>query len=193
MKFNELFDKMFKSKEGKKRSTNLIFLLGIGILLILLSLYLRDENPINSTLNVIDKDLTTQEQVVEDVGSQLEKKLENILCKIKGVGNIQVMITLDETTEKIPAINKTRTVENTSEKDSEGGTRQTNREDTIDEIVTKSSEDGLVILKEIKPAVKGVIVVAQGVEDIRVKEDIYLAVKTVLGIAGNKVEVFLSE
>ncbi len=59
--------------------------------------------------------------------------------------------------------------------------------------VVTNSEGGMIVLKEIKPKVKGVIVVAQGAEDIEVKEMLYEAVKTVLGISGNRVEVYSSK
>jgi stage III sporulation protein AG len=122
----------------------------------------------------------------------LERKLENILSQIKGAGEVNVMITLQNTTEKVPAVNTTKNQENTSEKDSQGGVRETLKEDTVYEIVTKENEDSFITLKEINPEVNGVIVVAQGADDAVVKEKLYEAVKTVLGISGSKVDVYSS-
>ncbi len=43
-----------------------------------------------------------------DYGVLLEKKLEDILSQLKGVENVRVMITLEDTVEKIPAFNTTK-------------------------------------------------------------------------------------
>lgn len=128
----------------------------------------------------------------QDYGSLLEVKLEDALSQLKGVNKVKVMITLEDTVEKIPAFNTTKNNETTNEIDSQGGTREIIRDDMTIQVVT-SNEGGLVVLKEIKPTVKGVIVIADGAEDIEIKEMLYEAVKTVLGIPGNKVEVYSSK
>lgn len=47
-----------------------------------------------------------------------------------------------------------------------------------------------VILKEIEPKVKGVVVVAQGANDARVKLELYKAVMTLLGVESSDIEIF---
>lgn len=88
-------------------------------------------------------------------------------------------------------MNQTKTIETTNEIDSEGGKRETIREDETTQIVNLSND--VVILKEVKPNIKGVIVVAEGAENPVILENIYEAVKTVLGISANKVQVFSSK
>jgi len=118
----------------------------------------------------------------------LEKKLENILIRLKGVEKAHVMITLEDSIERIPASNTTTSIETTEEKDSQGGERKTKREEETSQLVNLS--DDVVILREVKPNSKGVIVIAEGAENGEVLERIYEAVKTVLGIASNRIEVF---
>ncbi len=102
------------------------------------------------------------------------------------------MITLEDSLEKVPAMNQTKTIETTNEIDSEGGKRETIREDETTQIVNLSND--VVILKEVKPNIKGVIVVAEGgAENPVILENIYEAVKTALGISANKVQVFSSK
>lgn len=140
------------------------------------------------------EEVKVRESVVEsDYSSLLEKKSEDILGKLNGVGEISVMITLEDTSEKVPATNTTKTIETTKELDSEGGTREVNREDITTQMVNKSNDGSLVLLKEIKPNVKGVIVVAEGANDPVIMEKLYEAVKTVLGISGNRVQVYSSK
>lgn len=199
MSFKETIKKFIGSND--KKANNIIFLLIIGILLLIGSTYFSDDSKKNEDLSddqpVKSSSIFTNQNskdIIDNYANNIENKLEDILSKIRGVGSVEVMVTLEDTAERIPAINTTTIIEKTDEKDYQGGTRATNKENEINEIVTKSSDDeGLVILKEIKPKVKGVIVVAQGVDNIKVKEDLYSAVKTVLGLSGNKVEVFLSD
>src|SRR5699024_2219295 len=129
----------------------------------------------------------------KDYGLYLEDKLINILSELKGVGRVNVMITLESTVEKIAAKNTTTVSENTVEEDAEGGRRKMDREELTVQIVTKRNNDDLLIIKEIKPKVQGVIVMAEGADDPLLKESLYEAVKTVLGIKGNKVQIFSSK
>lgn len=188
----------FKLKETLEKITNkkyinrLLIILIVGIMfLITASLFKKDEKKEEA----YKKDNIKKEikEDTEDYAYALEKKLENILSQIKGAGNVNVMVTLDETTEKIPAINKTENQEKTNEEDSQGGVREVNREDHTLQVLTKGSDGSVLVLKEVKPKVKGVIVVAEGAYDIEVKERLYEAVKTVLGLSGNKVEVYSSD
>jgi stage III sporulation protein AG len=103
------------------------------------------------------------------------------------------MITLEDSVEKIPATNTTKSSEQTTETDSEGGKRDSIREDSSTQIVNHSSDGSIVVLKEVNPNIKGVIVVADGAEDPIILEILYEAVKTVLGVSGNKVNVYSSK
>ena len=120
------------------------------------------------------------------------REIRRYIKSIKGSRLCKVMITLEDTVEKVPAFNTTTNNETTNEIDSQGGTREIVREDMTIQVVT-STEGSVIVLKEIKPTVKGVIVIAEGAEDLEVKEKLYEAVKTVLGIPGNKVEVYASK
>ncbi|GFN35448.1 sporulation stage III protein AG [Tepidimicrobium xylanilyticum] len=177
--------------DNKELIRNLFIILIIGIILIILAdIFIKDKKDNISTLQLErNNDIKSNES---DYGAILEEKLENILSQLKGVGAVKVMITLEDTVEKIPAFNTTKNNETTSEVDSQGGTREIVREDMTIQVVT-SNEGSLVVLKEIKPTVRGVIVIAEGAEDIRVKEMLYEAVKTVLGVPGNKVEIYASK
>ncbi len=176
----------------KKFIRRLLIVLLVGAILLIVSNILFDskekKDPFtNSSLPENELDFIT-----EDYAEILEKKLEYILSQINGVGNVNVMITLEDTAEKVPATNITKNQETSNEEDSQGGIREVLREDSTSQIVTKGSEGTLIVLKEIKPEVKGVIVVAEGAEDLRVQEKLYHAVKTVLDIPGNKVEIYSS-
>ncbi|MBW4828816.1 MAG: stage III sporulation protein AG [Clostridiaceae bacterium] len=191
MNFKFNFKEFLNKITNKKYINKLLIILIVGIMLLITASLFKDNAKEETTKkDNIEKEI--KENNMEDYAYVLERKLEKILSQIKGAGNVDVMITLDETTEKIPAVNKTENQEKTSEEDSQGGVREINREDSTLQVVTKGSEGSILVLKEIKPKIKGVIIVAEGAYDIEVKEQLYEAVKTVLDVSGNKVEVYSS-
>ncbi|MCK9442971.1 MAG: sporulation stage III protein AG [Tissierellaceae bacterium] len=175
---------------NKKFINNLLIILVVSIIFLIVSKKIVGpkenvmDNSINSFSNEILRDLE------EDYSEYLEKKLANTLEKIEGVGEVNVMITLENSIEKVTAANTTQISESVIENDSEGGTRESNREDLTTQVLTKGSDGSLLVVKEIKPSINGVIVIAQGADEPVIKEIIYEAVKTVLGIKGNKVQVY---
>lgn len=190
--------KLYKQENYKKFITNLLIALIIGVIIMIAASSftgsrLNQSQTFNNTQNQLNLDRKGSD-LIYNYSTKLENDLEDILSNIKGIGKVKVMITLEDTAERIPALNITETKETTKEEDSEGGTREVFRDDSSKQVVTSnnSGEDSLVVIKEVKPKVKGVIVVAQGVDDPKLKELVYRAVKTVLGISGNKVDVFSS-
>lgn len=188
---------MMNKKDSKKFTSNLLVLLSIGIILLIASkVFLKDESGTSSYPvgdSTLDNRLINEKNyLIDDYAKNIEDKLQEILGQIKGVGSVKVMVTLEDTAERIPVFNTTSSQEKSNEKDSQGGTRETSREDQTYQVVTGKGSDSLLIVKEVKPKVKGVIVVAEGAEDIQVKERLYAAVRTVLGISANRVEVFSS-
>ena len=189
----EIINKIKKHLEelnNKKFIINLIIILLISIIALIGVSFLNDEkeNVVSSIKPSIEEDNPDS-----DYSIYLEDKLAAILEKLYGVGEVNVMITLEDSIESVPASNTTKTVETTKEIDAEGGTREVNREDLNVQMVSKGNEGSLVVLKEVNPTVKGVIVVAEGADNAEVLERLYEAVKTVLGISGNRVQVYSSK
>lgn len=178
-----------KKFEDKKFINYLIFILISAslILTFLKGISPREQNDIKGVIKK-DSDKYNSEVMIEDYADVLERKLVHILEKLEGVGNINVMITLEDSSERIPAANVTRNQENTKETDAQGGIREIVREDESKQLLNTS--DDIIVLKEIKPNIKGVIVIAEGTEDVEVLEKIYLAVQTVFGLTTNKIQVF---
>lgn len=192
--------KLFKQENTKKFMTNLLIIIIIGVMLMIAASTFTDRQanqeglPSATNPDQLSSDLKTSEQN-NNYATELENRLEEIISLIKGVGEVKAMVTLEETAEKVPAVNTNETKETTKENDSDGGTREIVKNDLSKQIVTSNSggDDSLIVIKEVKPPVKGVLIVAQGAENPTLKEKIYRAVKTVLGIPGNKIEVLSSK
>lgn len=182
-----------KLKDNLEKINNKNFINNLFIFLIILIIFLIGINMLfnNEEKVPISEETTKNHESSYDYKHELENRLRSILEKFKGVGKVDLMITFEDSIEKIPASNTIKTIESTRETDSEGGVREINREDTNTQIVNSQGGSPLT-MKEINPTIKGVIVVAEGAEDPLVLEKLYEAVKTVLGINGNRVQIYSS-
>ena len=192
---NEKLKNMFK---GKRKNENLVALLIILIIVVVSINYIwndgnakRDNNNlINRTNNVVEVS-TTQEKYDET-----EKKLEDILSTIDGVGKVKVMITYSSSSTFIPIYDENNKISNTTESDDSGGTRTIVENDEQKSIVYKGNSDGTKepITKSIEsPKMEGAIITATGANNSEVKEKIILAVEASTGLATHKIQVFKME
>lgn len=135
--------------------------------------------------------VATTAPVSEASASSIEEKLQDTLSKIEGAGRVQVMITYESSAEIVPAIS-VDTQTSTTTDETENGSSLTSTENTQSEVVTVNGSDGntALVLKENSPPVKGVIVVAEGAEDIGVKLSLLSAVETILNVSPDQVDVY---
>lgn len=123
--------------------------------------------------------------------NSLEEQLRQTLSKIEGAGEVEVMITYESSAILNPAIS-VDTQSTTSTDEFENGNSTTNSTNTQREVVTVSGSDGneALVLSEQNPEIKGVIVIAQGADNIVVKLSLLSAVETVLDVDPDKVDVY---
>ena len=183
---------------SKKTTANLIIVFCVGLALILIADFYKDIRTDGSAEEGIynegtQTEIGTIKDTAPDYVSGLENDLSSILSKIQGAGRVSVMITLNGGTEIIPAKDESISDKVTNEKDTSGGTRIINEKATDDKVVFTAAQGGNskpLIIKEINPEIKGVIVVAEGAEDSKVKLKISQAVQTVLDIPAYRVTVY---
>lgn len=132
--------------------------------------------------------------VAQASAGSLEEKLQDTLSKIAGAGRVQVMITYESSAEIVPAISEDTQTSTTTD-ESGNGSRITSTENKQSEVVTVNGSDGIkaLVIKENSPPVKGVIVVAQGADDIGVRLSLLSAVQTILNISPDQVDVYKME
>lgn len=146
----------------KKGNSVIYILLAIGIFLIALggNLGKKESKP----------------AVIETSPKQSEEKniaaeLEETLSQIKGAGEVHVMLVYDNDGKK-----------------NFGYDSDSSQKKTV--ILNKQGGEEALIREEITPEVRGVIIVADGGGNVRIKEALTHAAQTVLGIAPHKIEVF---
>jgi len=191
--FDKLKDKLLK--DNKKLVENLTVIFLIGLILLIGASALSKPRPSNNNDNK-ELVLAQKESSSEDYAQKLEKDLKNILSKIEGVGNVEVLITLNSDEEVVAAMDVVESSTTTNEKDSSGGIRETIQTESNNKVVTSqdtSGQDAPIVLKRIMPEIRGVIVVADGAKDPRLRYELSSAVQTALGIPAYKVKVISSK
>jgi len=124
--------------------------------------------------------------------SELESRLENILRKVQGIGDVEVMITLKTTWEKIPLKDVPYTQEELEENDGEGGSRKSRVIQKEENTVFITDENGNTIpyiLQEREPEIEGIVVIAEGGDNVFVIKDVIEACEVLFNIPAHKVKV----
>ena len=106
--------------------------------------------------------------------------------KVDGAGEVDVIINYESGTELVPALSET--VKTSTDRNGDVSSETTDRNSEI-ATIRESGDTAALIVKEIQPGVRGVLVVAQGAGDIRVRLQLLEAVQTFLNIGTDKVEV----
>lgn len=118
--------------------------------------------------------------------------LKNILKKMNGVGDVEVMMTFENGEQKVPAYDKSTQKSTTEETDNEGGKR-VNNQDTDGSKVVMTTSDGNnqpFVLTIYKPKICGVIIIAEGAENSKTKYEIEQAVSKLYNLSLDKVNVY---
>lgn len=181
---------------SKKYVANIVVLLAIAIIaLIFTSDFFGKASDVKNSLKKTGGDTLVQENdMLKTEEAVIEERLKQILGKISGAGEVEVMITFDMGSEIIPASNTVKTEDASEEKDASGGVRTVQSQNLTENIVISNDNTAKpLVLKEIKPQIRGVIVVAEGADDIEVKMRLYDAVKTVLQVSGDRVQVYAKD
>ena len=93
-------------------------------------------------------------------------------------------------------MNTTTGKKTTQERDQTGGTRLTTEDSGSDQLVMNRSENGEerpVVEREVAPQVAGVLVVAEGAGDSRIKARLFEATRVALGVDPQKILVLKME
>jgi stage III sporulation protein AG len=143
----------------------------------------KDSNEVTPASDIAYISLTKYE-------NELEQNLADIISSINGAGKTRVLLTMDSTVEQVYATDKSMS-QNNSEN---SGDNTESKEDTsaTTTYITVELSDGTqqtVLLKEIQPKVRGVLVVCSGGDNNVVKEKIVDAVTKVLNISSSRVSV----
>ena len=197
------------------RRDNLLILVLLGVLLFIVALPVKKEDPAakdtgmeiteqynagiltsSGQQNVAQQDTVyvgTQAVTagsMEEYAAYLEGKLKKMLESVQGVGEVEVMITLESSEERIVEKDMTAERSQTEEQDSAGGTRTVSSSNTgYQTVYQEGSQGSPFVVKTITPKVEGVLVVAEGAGKGNMTGEITQVVQALFGVEAHKVKV----
>lgn len=147
------------------------------------------ENPVTPAREQTKSGMSAEED-------QLSKKLCEMLKQVEGAGRVEVSVRMSGSTRAAYAVNTTTGKKTTQERDQSGGTRLTTEDSGSGQLVMNRSGAGgeqPVVEWEIAPQVAGVLVVADGAGEARVRAKLFEATRVALGIEPQKILVLPME
>lgn len=180
------------SKKGTKNTMfNILIILLIGLFIVIISDLFKSTSIKTNIKQKEDKNINISENI-SSYEEEQKNQLKYILSKIDGVGVVDVMMYFESGEEHVPALDKNNSTSNTKEKDTVGGSRdiEQNNDGTKVVMSNKGNDNEPLIIKTYKPKVSGIIIVAEGAEEKRIKYDITKAISNFYNIPENKVNVY---
>jgi len=139
--------------------------------------------------NTSNADMTTT--TITELEKSYAKELETLLNMITGVSDTEVMINIDATAEQVYQTNLIIGTQETNEEDKNGGTRtiedETREQNVV--IIRRGDEEIPLLIQTKKPSVRGVLVVAKGVDNLEIKRWVIDAVAKVLDVPEHRISV----
>lgn len=187
-----------KLRIGKWKKEDYIVLALAGVLLLIIAMPVQSTSEKNSSTAGEETQGFSRESGVEteltadSYGEYWEKRLETALSQIEGVGKAKVMITLEDSGETIVEKDVPLQTSTTKEQDSGGGTRQIQDYSSTESTVFYTDAEGRqvpYVVRESAPKVTGVVVIAQGAGNAKVKEQITRLLEALFDVEAHKVIV----
>jgi len=174
---------------GKYISFRSLLLGGLGIGLLLIGTMMKPS--VNEQSQAQPQKTVGVETTTRSYEEIIEGKLANKLSQIQGVGTVMVTITLETGPQQEYVKNIVRESRVIQEKDNAGGTRQTTEKKDNEQVLVsrEAGADRPVVARELKPQIKGVLIVAEGAHDSHVKAQLTRAVEAGLGVPSYRITV----
>ncbi|MFI3171605.1 MAG: stage III sporulation protein AG [Eubacteriales bacterium] len=152
-----------------KKQLGIAFL--VGILLLVISLPTSTSEEVQ--VNMVEEDSASSSYGL-DYKSEMEEDLTEILKQVEGVGEVQVMITLQTTTQKLVEKDQVTSTESIEETTIYGD--------------TQNGQEPYVY-QEIYPTVEGVVVAATGGDTAVVQKNITEAIQALFDVETHKIKI----
>lgn len=187
---------LFRTKD-QRIITYLGLTLLVGVLLMLLSgPFFRRQTPQDNTVITEDPDNVllpiAEPRTVYTYERVLEIRLEEALSLVEGVGQVRVLVTFAKGRETVFAVDRNISTSVTQEQDAQGGTRYQSSQQGQDNtliITDRTGVDRPLVVTETPPVIGGVVIIAEGGDDILVRDALIRATSTLLGIDIHRVQV----
>lgn len=180
-----------KIKNGQQKKiieNSVIFLMLFIIIIIVMNTIFKNDE----LTNTVSTQTIIEPEVVKNKKSGIEEQLEEILSLIDGAGKVDVMVSYLNGIEQIPMYDEKISTTVTEESDKEGGKRKTEQTSNEHTVIfeEKNNTKIAVIQQNIMPEIIGVVVVADGANNVKTKENIIKAVEATVNVPSHRIQVF---
>ena len=194
----------------KMNKEKLIFIFCSGLLLFILSLpgdsdsvvaeagnstQIQAEATGNSGQNLTDPEYAAPAANVKASGQEttyeaaLESRIRAILEHVEGVGEVDVMVVLKSTEEKVIRVDRNTSTSTTEEHNSGTVTRTQTQNEWTENTVMDGQTSAPIIEKELSPELSGIIISADGGGSAVIKAEISEAMEALFGLPSHKIKV----
>lgn len=183
----------FNWKTGKERW---ILLLAGGLLLLVISIPTK---PAGNSKGVGGEGGSVSSEEGQLSGSQqsnsyelrMERRVQEVLRTVDGVGKVDVMIVLKTSSEKVVRVDRNTSDSKTQEQDSSGGVRTITENSQEENTILMDGGNGKspIVEKEINPEIAGIIISAEGGGSPKIKAEISEAMEALFDLPPHKIKV----
>ncbi|MFZ3132146.1 MAG: stage III sporulation protein AH [Desulfosporosinus sp.] len=175
-------------------SSNKMLIGFVALIALGMSLIYFGKEPVTPAQGILSKSaettpLATSTTKIGALEKELESKLQANLLQMEGAGKALVSVSFSTGLKTEYARNENVTKRTSKETDKTGGTRETTEVTQNNQVVMPSGSAQPVMVMEDRPEVAGVLIIAEGARDAKVRERIHTAVQTLLSIPGSKITV----
>lgn len=182
-------DFMQKIKEKKLKRSDWLILVLAGILILIIAL--PTDNRGKKQAEEAKENISKENNTMEASKDEIEQKLEDILEKIDGAGEVKVMITYQDSGTQVVEKDKNTSENSLEESDSTGGVRSTKEQQLQESTVYEEADAGNTpfVSKELLPKVEGILIVASGGDNQKVKQNISEAVLALFQVEAHRIKI----
>lgn len=155
-----------------------------GVLLLVIALPQKSE----TNQEQAETAVRNEEAKETDPAEKMEQRLQKVLEQVEGIGKVQVMITLKSSGKKTVEKDESISEEKNGGEDETGSEVKRTERTTVFSRDSDGAETPFVI-EETAPEVEGVLVAAQGGENLKVAEDISDAAQVLFGVEAHKIKI----
>lgn len=182
----QLFSRPEREDAGEKKPFHpfVVWLILGAILFLAVSSFFGDgknQSKGEPLQTMVDRELNPDEFV-----GRLEERLMETLQKISGIGQVSVFIHIEDGGERILAADRSQMSQDDVE-DEAAASRMEEESHVI--LWEQDGVDTPYIVKERFPVPTGVLVVAEGASDDKVKQEIYEAVRAIFGLPAHRIKI----
>lgn len=172
----------------KWNKNQLVVILLVGVLLIVLAIPTKEQTKKTSFVT----EERTEKSDSKEYERTVEQRLEQVLREVEGVGEVNVMVTFQSSSEKVIEKDREKDSQVVVESDKQGGKRETKEGKSSETTVYQNAAGGgetPYVVKELNPKVEGIVVIAQGGENAVVVKNITEAIQALFDVDTHKIKV----